>query len=314
MEYMVEDVSYLSSNQINYIKGKIYIPKTDNIKGIIQVVHGMSEYFGRYIKFVEYMIDQGYIVCGHDHLGHGTTVTNPEDYGYFANKYGYNCLIRDTYFLTKIVKEKYPNLKYTILGHSMGSFITRCYMYTYGNDVDNVIISGTMGPIKVIDAGILLTEGIIKRKGERYRSKKIMKLAFKALNIKIKFSRTQYDWVSRDIYIDKAYSNDKFGNIIFTASGFRDLFKLVKFANYKMSIQRMRKDLPIFIISGDKDPIGNYGKGVTKVYEVLKEAGCNAKIKLYKNGRHEMLNEINADRVYKDILSWIEEVNKIKEK
>ncbi len=306
MNYVIEDVDFLSSNSINTIKGKIYIPNnTDDIRGIIQIVHGMCEYFDRYKNFVEFLLENKYIVCGHDNLGHGYSVNSKDDYGYFADRLGYKCLIKDTYKLTKIVKDKFPEYKYIILGHSMGSFIVRCYMYDYQNELDGVILSGTIGPVKLIKTITKLTDLIIEKKGLRYRSKNIMKLAFRLSRINIKHSINKYDWVSRDVEVTKKYNKDKMGNFLFTASGYKDLFKLIEYSNNMSYIKNVRKDLPIYIFSGEKDPVGGNTKGVEKVYESFKRYNCNVVLKIYPNGRHEMLNEINCNRVYVDILEWL---------
>lgn len=308
MNYTIEDINFKSSNNIHTIRGKIYVPNDkENIKGIIQIVHGMCEYFDRYIDFTQYLLQNNYIVCGHDHLGHGYSVNSKADYGYFADKLGYKCLIKDVWKMTALVKEKYPQYKYIVLGHSMGSFITRCYMYEYGNQVDGIILSGTIGPIKLINTIIKLTDGYIKLKGPRYKSKNIMKLAFRVSKINIKHSINKYDWVSRNVEVTKKYKKDKMGNFLFTASGYKDLFKLIQQANSIMNIKRIRRDLPIYFLSGDKDPLGENGKGVQKAYDTLRKYNSNVILKIYTNGRHEMLNEINCNKVYIDILNWIDE-------
>lgn len=309
MDYSVENISYKSSNKVNTIKGKVYVPnKNQNIKGIVQIVHGMCEYFDRYKTFIEYLVQRGYIVCGHDNLGHGYSVNSKDDYGYFADKLGYKCLIKDTWNLTKIVKNQFPQYKYIILGHSMGSFITRSYMYDYGYYVDGVILSGTMGPIKGIDLIIKMIDQYILIKGPRYRSKNIIKVAFRLSKVNIKHTMNKYSWVSRNVEVTEKYKKDKLGNFLFTASGYRDLLKLIKQANNKISIKKMDKSLPIFIFSGDKDLVGKNGKGVQEVYDILKANDCNVTLKLYPNGRHEMLNEINNNKVYSDIIQWIENI------
>lgn len=306
MNYTIEEISFLSSNKINTVKGKIYIPNNlEEVKGVVQIVHGMCEYFERYTNFIEFLLNNNYIVCGHDNIGHGHSVNTKDDYGYFADKLGYKCLIKDTYKLTEIVKEKFPKYKYIILGHSMGSFIVRCYMYDYQDNIDAVILSGTIGPIRFINTIIKMIDRIIDVKGARYKSKNIMKLAYRFSNVNIKHSINKFAWVSRDVRVIKKYNKDKMGNFLFTASGYKDLLKLIQYANNTTYIKKINKKLPIYIFSGEKDPIGGNTKGVTKVYDTFKKYKCNATLKIYPNGRHEMLNEINYNRVYADILAWM---------
>ena len=307
MNYTVEEICYQSSNNINEIKAKVYLPNDlDNVKGIVQVVHGMYEYFDRYKTFIEYLLSNNYIVCGHDHLGHGNSVRDKEDLGYFADKLGYKCLVKDTWHLTRIMKQRFPKCKYAILGHSMGSFVTRCYMYDYSNDVDAVLLSGTIGPIKHINLAIKILNKYILIKGSKYRSKKIMKVAFSILKVNIRHALNKYSWITRDVNITEEYTKDKKGHFLFTASAYRDLLKLIEQANNISNIKKLNKQLPIYIFSGDKDAIGNNGKGVKEVYDILKKNKCNVTLKLYPNGRHEMLNEINHNKVYEDILKWLD--------
>ncbi len=309
MKYDIETISYKSSNLINNVDARIFKPKDiKNIKGIVQISHGMCEYIDMYEGFAKFLNDNGYIVCGNSHIGHGKSVNSEKEYGFFADRFGYRCLIKDVYSLTCIMKEKYPDVPYVLLGHSMGSFIARCYIQQYGNEIDGVMLSGTIGPNPLIEAGIKGCNLVIKDKGKMYRSEvltdSMLKLVF---NSKIKHSLTKYDWISRDVNIINKHNNDSMTDFVFTASGYKDLFNLVKYSNKLEYLQKIPKKLPIYIFSGDKDPVGDNGVGVNKVYENLLKVGCkDVNMKLYKNGRHEMLNEINNDKVYKDILNWME--------
>ena len=302
------DIQFKSTNGINTIKGMVYLPDNiQEVKGIVQICHGMCEYIEKYERFAKFLTDNNFIVCGHSHIGHGQSVNNEDEYGFFAEKFGYKYLIKDVYKLTCIMKEKYPNLPYFVLGHSMGSFIIRCYISNYGNEIDGAIISGTGGPNQFIDLGIKFANMIIKQKGNMYRSDFLTDEAMKIVfNKQVKHSFTKYDWVSRDAKIVKEFSKDKLSDFSFTACGYRDLFNLIKYSNNEKTIDKIPKQLPIYIFSGDKDPVGQDGVGVEKVYKDLVKHGCtNVIMKLYKNGRHEMLNEINYEKVYDNILKWI---------
>ena len=195
-----KEIQFKSTNGINTVKGMIYLPdKIQDAKGIVQISHGMCEYIQRYEKFANFLTDNNFIVCGHSHIGHGQSVNNENEYGFFADKFGYKCLIKDVYKLTCLIKEKYPNLPYFVLGHSMGSFIIRCYLADYGNQIDGAIISGTGGPNQFIDLGIKFTNMIIKQKGNMYRSDFITDEAMKIyFNKKLLFIRKTVYSIKKD--------------------------------------------------------------------------------------------------------------------
>lgn len=310
MECKVENIVFDSSNGINKVHGKILVPNdVDNIKGIVQFSHGMCEYFDKYDEFADFLILNGYIFCGNDHIGHGDSVNSVDERGFFADEDGYKCLIEDLYTMTKIVRDKFPNLPLFLLGHSMGSFIARCYAAKYGDKIDGLLLCGTMGPQWAVDGGIQLANQIIKKKGKMYRSKKLDKLSFEFANIQFEPVKTKYDWTCSDENMILRYLNDKKIDFIFTVSGFKDLFYLVKKCNDEKYIKNTPKDLPIYFFSGDKDPVGENGAGVRKVVELYKKIGVkDIEFKLYKDKRHGMLHETNRKEVYNDILNWIETV------
>ncbi|MBR4111365.1 MAG: lysophospholipase [Clostridia bacterium] len=303
----IEKISFKSSNNINIVRGKIMTPATEEIKGVVQLSHGMCEYIERYDEFANYLLEQGYVVAGHDHIGHGDSVNAEKDRGFFAKESGYKYLVKDLHYMTKIVKKRYPNLPYFMLGHSMGSFISRCYIVKYGEELDGIILLGTMGPQWAVDAGIQLADRLIQKKGEMYKSKKLDQLCFEFANLNFEPIMTKYDWTCRDKEVVQNHVEDKKMSFIFSVSAFKDLFNLVKYCNDDKFIKNTPKTLPMLIMSGDMDPVGEDGSGVKKVYELYKKIGIkDITFKLYKNCRHELLNELNKDEIYKDILDWIE--------
>ncbi|MEG0873259.1 MAG: alpha/beta fold hydrolase [Clostridia bacterium] len=311
MDYKVEKIEFKSADKIHMIKGKIYIPKNkEDIKGIIQISHGMCEYIGRYTKFFEYMVKQGFVVCGHDHLGHGESVFTDEELGFFADENGYKLLVQDLHHFTNIIKSKFVDKPIFLFGHSMGSFIVRCYLSKYGNQITGAIICGTCGLTTVMDPAIKATEMVEKKKGKMYRSKFINDIAFGAFNLKFQPIKTRYDWVSTDEEIVKKYSEDTRCNFVFTTRAFNDLFHLISWCNSTKCFKKTPDALPLLIISGSLDPVGEYSEGVLKVYKLFVENDCkDATLKLYSKLRHELLNEVNYKVIYKDIQNWIE--NKI---
>lgn len=306
MWFEEEKFVFDSANGIYKVHGKIMKPLNQEIKGVIQISHGMCEYIDKYDDFAEYMLNQGFIVAGHDHIGHGDSVNKSEDKGFFASKDGYKNLIEDLRKVTEIVKKAFPDKPFYLLGHSMGSLIARCYVAKYGNEINGLILCGTIGPQPLVKAGIKMANFIAEKKGERYRSKKIYDLSLDFANVKFLPVKTRYDWVSSDEDEVKRHMEDKRANFIFTVKGFSDLFHLVNLANSEMVIKTIPKSLPIIFMSGDKDPIGENGTGVMKAVKLYKNMGItNVRIKLYPNKRHELLKESNKIEVFEDISKWI---------
>jgi alpha-beta hydrolase superfamily lysophospholipase len=310
MGYTIEEISFLSSNEINNVYGKIFIPDdTKHIRGIVQISHGMCEYIDRYDDFAKFLAENKYVVCGHSHVGHGKSIISKDNYGFFSKKDGYKFLIEDLYQMTQIIKKRFPKVPCYLLGHSMGSFIARCYASKYGNKIRGLLLSGTCGPKLMVDTGIQIANLVISRKGDKFRSRFINRIAIEIFNTNFKPVRTKLDWTSSDEKIIKEHLKDKMSSFIFTASGFKDLFYLVKNCNDIKCVSKIPVDLPIYIFSGDKDPVGENGEGVYRVYNMLKLAGVrDVTLKLYKNGRHEMLCEKNRKEVYDDVLDWLEVV------
>ena len=306
MWFEEEKFVFDSANGRYKVHGKIMKPLNQEIKGVIQISHGMCEYIDKYDDFAEYMLNQGFIVAGHDHIGHGDSVNKSEDKGFFASKDGYKNLIEDLRKVTEIVKKAFPDKPFYLLGHSMGSLIARCYVAKYGNEINGLILCGTIGPQPLVKAGIKMANFIAEKKGERYRSKKIYDLSLDFANVKFLPVKTRYDWVSSDEDEVKRHMEDKRANFIFTVKGFSDLFHLVNLANSEMVIKTIPKSLPIIFMSGDKDPIGENGTGVMKAVKLYKNMGItNVRIKLYPNKRHELLKESNKIEVFEDISKWI---------
>lgn len=308
MDCHVEDFYFDSTNGRNKVHGKAIIPTDESkIKGIVQISHGMCEYIERYEGFAQYLVENGYAVCGNDHIGHGDSVLIPEERGFFASENGYQYLIEDLYQTTKWIQKKLPNIPCFLLGHSMGSLIARLYATKYGEKIQGLLLCGTMGPQWMIDAGIQLAEGMIQRKGVLYRSKKLNRLAFEFANVNFEPIKTKYDWTCSDADVVEKHLYDEKGNFIFTVSAFKDLFYLVKFCNDEKRLKKTPKNLPIFLFSGEMDPVGEEGKGVQKVYQLYRKIGMReVEMKLYPNMRHEMLNEVNKAEVYEDILNWMD--------
>lgn len=286
-----------------------YEPKIkENIKGIVQISHGMSEEAKRYEMFASFLNKNGYIVYVNDHRGHGKSVKSINDIGKLADKDGLNCVVKDLYKLTNIIKKENDNLPIFLFSHSMGSFAAQKYIMNYSREIDGVILSGTNGLHGIeVDIGLILSKILTSVKGRDNKAYLIDKLAFGRFNKNFKPNKTEFDWLSRDENEVDKYIDNKNCGVVFSNGYFYDLFRLFKEIKDINNIDKVDKNLPIYIFAGDKDPVGKFGKGIIKLYENYKKVGIkDIKFKLYSGGRHEMLNEINKEEVMHDTIKWLD--------
>lgn len=275
-------------------------------KAIVQLVHGMSEHAARYDEFAMFLNDNGISVYAEDHRGHGKTAGTIERVGHVADEDGMTKIMEDVVFLYKDIKSKYSNIPVFILGHSMGSFITRMLAYNYPDIASGFIYSATSDhPGLKGSVGVKLA-ALIKSFGKRNRSKLFDSIAFGDFNKRYKPSRTKKDWISSDEKVVDKYLKDDYCMQIFSAQFFYDLANIALDINEDTNIENSDLNKPILFISGDMDPVGEYGKGITKVVNKFKKLGAkDLTFKLYEGGRHEMLQEVNKKEVFKDVLDWI---------
>ena len=275
-------------------------------KAVVQLIHGIAEHIGRYNEFARFLNAHGYVVAADDHMGHGGSVENGVK-GYFSG--GWLSAVEDEKRLHDEIAAQYPALPYFILGHSMGSFLLRTYLYTYPDAVDKAVISGTgwEDPTKV-RLGKLVCKLEQARVGETSTSKLVTKLMFGSYNKPFGAVTSPNAWICSDEAVVAAYDADPLCGFVPTVSLFRDMMSGIKFVTNQANIDKMSKETPVYFMSGDADPVGENGKGVTRAYNAFCKAGLHdVKMRLYPGGRHEMLNEINRVDVYKDILDWINE-------
>lgn len=293
---------FTSSDGKTAVSYKIYAP--ENPKAVIQLSHGMCEYVERYAPHAEFFVSQGFVFAGNDHLGHGDTAKTPDDLGYTVSA---DCLIEDVHKMTEILKSEYKDLPVFLLGHSMGSFISRCYLEKYGKELAGSIISGTAGSGNPTGLGKLLCKTIAAFKGDTHRSELVKSISTGSYSKKFSKNAPASAWVTSNDALREKYDADPLCNYVFTLNGYYNMFDLLGRVSKRSWADTVPKELPIMLIGGSDDPVGG-AKGITEVYEKLKAAGMiDLKIKLFDGARHELLNEIEPVKheTYKLITDWI---------
>lgn len=303
-----EEFYFPSRDNHTQIHAVRWVPESEKPCCIVQIVHGMAEYVKRYEKFAEFLTDHNVLVTGNDHLGHGKSMRSDKHPGYFCEQDPATVVVRDVHRLKKMTQELYPGVPYFILGHSMGSFITRNYLCRYGSGIQGAVICGTgMQPGGLLVISKLMAGVQRLFLGDDHVAVFLDKCAFGAYNKKIENPRTSKDWLTRDDAIVDAYLMDPGCGFTFTVNGFRTLFELIWRLRKKENLQKIPKKLPVFMISGAEDPVGDYGLGVQAAYASMEAVGMTElSLKLYEGGRHELFNETNRESVMQDVWQWLE--------
>ena len=306
----MNDIFYPSHDGKTTIHACIWRPEGE-IKGVVQIIHGMCEYAERYAPFAEFLNSKGYLVCAEDHLGHGKSVLSGNELGYFNKQRSTKIVLDDIHALQLAVKEQTANLPYFVLGHSMGSFFCRKYISLYGEEIDGAIIMGTgFKDSFTLNFALAFVRISALFRGWYHRSNFIRKLAFGSYNKKFKPVKTNNDWLSKDDKNVAAYEADPLCGFAFNNNGYNILFSIIKDACSHKTIEAVRKDLPVYFVAGADDPVGDYGKGVKKAKKKFDAAEIkDTSITLYEGARHEILNDFCKEQVESDILAFIERVS-----
>lgn len=281
-----------------------WLPETEP-RAVLQIAHGMAEYAERYGHFAEFLCENGIAVYANDHRGHGKTAGSPENLGFFAEENGWIKVVTDMRSLTKIIYQDYPDTPVFLMGHSMGSFLARTYITLY-DDIHGVILSGTGAHTRpMIKAARALAFFHVRLKGAKTPSEYFNKINILALNKQFE-SEGELSWLSRDKAVVQRYAEDPYCGFVCSNAMFRDLFYGLDYINNNEHNQWIRFTLPIHILSGGEDPVGDYGKGPEKTAELYRKLQIeDVSVNIYQDARHELVNEINRDQVYRDILEWI---------
>jgi alpha-beta hydrolase superfamily lysophospholipase len=274
-------------------------------RALLQIAHGMAEHIGRYADFAEFMVRHGIYVYSNDHRGHGHTATRQEDRGYYGDENGFETVVHDMKELTDSIKQEFPGVPVFLLGHSMGSFLARRYIQLYGEELAGVIFTGTGGHPGILGKiGHYLSVREARKQGRLSPSSRMNALTFGSYNKAFKPNQTDFDWLSRDEKEVEKYIQDPLCGGVFTAGFFEDFLKGL-LTLYDQD-ELIPKQLPVYFLSGEQDPVGKNTKGVLQSSRKLQAAGLkNVSCKFYPEARHEILNEINKQEVYDDIHQWI---------
>ena len=293
-------IRYPSANGSNTISARIWRPEDGTVvRGVVQIAHGMVEHGGRYEDFAAYLVSQGFVAAANDHAGHGES--HGDTWGYMG---GHLVMVRDMRTLFEKLKKEYPQAPYFLLGHSMGSFLARAYAELYPEGIRGFLYSGTGNAPFGISAVLVLTRVLALFLGKKTTGKFLNKILDGDYNKKFEH-RTGSDWLSRDQDRVDRYAQDPLTQFIFTYGGYLDLFRLLRMVSRRGWYKKVPAATPVLLFSGDMDPVGNYGKDPRLIERRLKERGnADVTLLLYPEGRHEMLNELNRQDVYRDITNW----------
>lgn len=303
-----KEFTFPSSDGEHQIFCSMWLPEGEP-RGVIQIVHGIGEYVNRYDEMARFFTSHGFVVCGDDHLGHGRTALQDGRFAVFAKHDGWTLVTADVRQLRRIMGERYPGIPYFLLGHSMGSFLARTYLCRYPGEVDGVLLSGTgQTAYFLVAVGRLLTSVLSLIKGYDYASPLIHTLSMGAYNRQFAPNRTDSDWTTRDEASVDKYQNDPLCHHMPTVGLYNDMMGGLHYICNRRALSQMDPNTPVYIYSGDKDPVGDNGKGVRKVYGYFEKNGTrDLTLHLYKDGRHEMHNELNKEEVFADLMEWLEQ-------
>lgn len=302
---MRTDIWY-DSKGAGKIHGCKWIPDGE-VKAVVQIVHGIAEFVERYDAFANFLNEHGILAVAEDHMGHGQSISGGSTQGYFHG--GWFTAIEDTCQLMKDTQADYPGVPYILFGHSMGSFMARTILCKYPDSgIAGAVICGSgWQPAFALPALVNIIDGTCRKNGEDKPNEKLQNLIFGGYNKKVEHPRTPFDWLTRDSKIVDDYVAHPLCGFTGSAGLLREMMKGIHYIEVPENLAAMKKDLPVFFIAGGDDPVGSYGKGVEKCAAEFKKAGMeDVSCKIYPLGRHEILNEINREDVFCDVLKWIE--------
>ena len=277
-------------------------------KAVMQIAHGMAEHAARYGELAAHLVDRGFAVYAHDHRGHGRTVDEGQEHGHFADQDGWGKLVDDVHCLNRHIAAEHQGLPIVLFGHSMGSFMVQQLLFEHPEDVDAAVLSASNGrppPIAHLGRAIARIERL--RLGKQGKSKLINAMSFGDFNRKFAPNRTDFDWLSRDQAAVDKYVADPWCGFMCSTQSWVDLLDALTSLTAPENLARVPKELPIYLFAGDQDAVGDMGRGVRRLADAYRSAWLrHVTIKLYPEGRHEMLNGLDKKQVTSDLLDWLD--------
>ncbi|WP_294374475.1 alpha/beta fold hydrolase [uncultured Clostridium sp.] len=305
---MKKEGTFISKDERTRIHYIMSYPKNEeNIKGIIQIAHGLKENISIYDEVTEFFCERGFLVIINDHLGHGHSIESSNELGHFKNKDSISILVEDMHTVMKKGKAEHDNIPYFLIGHSFGSFLSRIFAGLYGKELNGLILCGTGNPsTKNLKKALKVLKLMSITKKPDYRSKKIEKTQLISYCSKIENPKNFYEWISRDEKIVEPYLKNPLNNFTYTLNGYSNILYAALHMQEEEILKNTPNNMPIFILSGADDPVGYYGEKVKEVYDLYKNNNVeDVTIKLYEGARHCILTELNKDEVRLDLINWI---------
>ena len=302
------EFTFLSTDGKTQLHGMRWEPEGGSVRAVLQICHGVAEHIVRYDAFARYLNGLGIAVVGHDHLGHGLSLPEGGTPVYFGEGNTWNTVVDDIYVLLQRIRLWYPDVPLCIMGHSMGSFLTRTYLIRYPGTVKAAVIMGTgWQPKAVIAGGMAVAKAVGAVVGENGTSDLVTNLAFGAYNKLFAPNRTSCDWLSADEDNVDAYMADPLCGADATVGLFRQMLSGIRFNQKLSNLRQMDPRIPVLFVAGEKDPVGDCGNGVRRTYQEFRRAGVqDCTLKLYPGLRHEILNEkAQQQQIFEDIGQWL---------
>ena len=306
---MIQSEYYMpSSDGKTLLFVRQWTPRTMPLRGVVQIEHGISEHGGRYDRVAKRLCGRGYLVVAEDRLGHGHSAVDGHPLGYTGEVLRWWNMVEDTERLRRYVSSIYPQLPYCLMGHSMGSFVVRSHLIHYPNRVDGAILCGTTNQSLVkLAAGKAVLDREIRRYGRAGCSVRMYHLILGHYNRKISDCRTNHDWLAADPNVVDDYLRDSLCGKDLSLGLYRDMLEGVEDISIPSHLKKMDKTLPVLLLSGGDDPVGDFGRGVQKVCDAFRRAGMqDVSCKLYHGLRHEVLRDKGSRYVCEDILTWLD--------
>ena len=306
----MSDIRELTCSDGHVLYYRLWVPEGHQVKAAVHLLHGMAEHSLRYDRFASFLNKKGIAVYAQDHRGHGLTATKNEDtLGWFAQKDGWQRIADDAFELSNVIISDFPKMALFLMGHSMGSFLARTVMVQHPDLYDGVIVMGSGCSLGLLGKiGKAIAQSHVRRHGSQYVDELMDKMSFGTYNKRIPNPTTSFDWLSRDAAEVKKYIDDPLCGFVCTAKFYEDMLEGIGYANKIEHANSLPKDLPLLVVSGGMDPVGKYGKGIHKVYELYKDAGiADVSFHLVTGARHELLNEIDRNATMDYLYSWIKQ-------